>query len=170
MKLKYSNFHVTVNTNKDDEDLVYAMRETIDELAFDPYLWKWLKQYDGRAQVAFTPENAPLVDSIRLRAAIEHGGENNRGLHAHILIEIAHDTMVQIYSNGIKDVFRHFLGFEPNVRCRFIKGAGDDKDFILHYITKEVPRRKSNNPANNRLAQAMRADDQQNVENYLPQI
>ncbi len=137
--MKYSNFHITVNYNVDSEAHIGAMRTAVEEMVEAPYLWWWLRQYNGHSQQAFAVDNQNLVDRVRLRAAFEHGGKQNHGLHVHILVEIAHTTMVQIGKQGVIAVFEQFVpNMTPNVHSRFVKGEGEDKDFILHYITKEV--------------------------------
>ena len=154
-KLKWSNFHVTVNLNKSDMSLINSMREAVDAMSESPYLWQWLKQYNGSEQVDFTRETAPLVETVRLRAAFEREGKVNHGLHVHIVIEIGHRTMVQINKYGLCELFRRFTHENPNVHCRFVKGSGEDKDFILRYITKEVPTYKPQSQLNSRLKYAL---------------
>jgi len=145
------------------------MREAVDQMVEEPYLWWWLRQYDGTSQVAFDDDSMQLVESVRLRAAFEHGGKRNHGLHVHIVIEVAHRTMVQIDKRGLCDIFRKFVGMNPNCDVRFIKGVGEDKDFILHYITKEVPSYKPESALNARLKSAFASkNEQQDAENtYL---
>lgn len=143
------------------------MRRAVDEMVQAPYLWWWLKRYNGAEQVDFTYGDAELVETVRLRASFEHQGKVNHGLHVHILIEIGHRTMVQISKKGICDIFRHFVGLNPNVNCRFVKGSGEDKDFILRYITKEIPSYKPESQLNSRLKYAMKGPDLQDAENTL---
>lgn len=154
--VKYSNFHLTVNFNKRDVSLVPKIRAAVESLVDDEVWPEWLMRYDGSQRVAFTPEDEYLVVGIRLRAALESGGKQNQGHHVHVLIEVTHDTMVQLDKQALLNHFRAVVGASPNVHFRFVKGAGDDKDFILHYITKEVPTRRSRNPENVRLARALR--------------
>jgi hypothetical protein len=154
MKSKWSNFHVTVNLNKDTEDVLPPMRAAVEAMSQDPYLWWWVKRYDGTEQVDFTPEDSQLVEGVRLRAAFEHGGTRNHGLHVHIVVEIQHVTMVQLSKFGICEIFRRFTGENPNCHCRFVKGSGEDKDFILQYITKEVPSYAPKSVLNARLKSA----------------
>jgi len=156
-KMKYSNFHVTVNFNVDAEDHIREFREAIENMATSEVLWGWLRQYDGGEQLEFDEANKPLVDRVRLRAAFEHGGQQNHGLHAHIVIEIAHTTMVQINKSALVTHFANAVGLAPNIHCRFIKGNGEDKDFILFYLTKEIPNYR---PENARNAQLQRAFEQ----------
>lgn len=151
---KYSNFHVTVNFNKDDASLIYSMREAVDALVEEPYVWWWLKNYTQGAQRDFDPDTELDIECIRLRAAFEHEGKHNKGLHVHILIEVAHDTMVQVSKHGLCEVFRQFVGHNPNCHVRFLRGSGEDKDFILHYITKEVPSYNPQSQLNSRLKYA----------------
>ena len=151
---KWSNFHVTVNFNKDDESHMPQFRHAIDQMVESPYLWWWLKRWDGASEVNFTTEDASDVESVRIRAAFEHEGEKNKGLHAHLVIEVAHCTMVRISKYGICEIMRHFVRMNPNCFIRFLEGSGEDKDFILQYITKEVPTYRPQSQLNSRLKSA----------------
>ena len=168
-KLKWSNFHITVNYNIDGEEHIDAMRQACEAMPESPYLWWWLKQYDGATQQNFSGASKMEVDSVRLRAAFEHGGTQNRGLHVHIVVEVGHTTMVQVSKQGIVDLFREFFDAAPNVHCRFVKGSGEDKDFILRYITKEIPRYSPKNQSNSRLRSAfLRGEVIADAENNTP--
>lgn len=151
---KWSNFHATINFNKDDASLIYKMREAVDALVTPEYLWTWLKYYNGGQQQEFDGDNMGDVKNVRLRAAFEHEGKRNKGLHVHILIEVTHTTSVQIEKRGFCEVFRQIVGMNPNCNVRFVRGVGEDKDFILHYITKEVPEYKPESMLNARLKSA----------------
>jgi hypothetical protein len=153
-KLKWSNFHITVNFNIDDEEHIRAMREAVEEMAEPPTLWTWLRQFNGEEQVAFTGATTHLVERVRLRAAFEHGGKQNKGLHVHILVEVAHRTMVQVNKQGVEALFARIVKRTPNVHCRFLRGNSEDKDYILHYITKEVPAVRPKDQNNSRLRSA----------------
>jgi len=153
--MKYSNFHITVNFNVDDEAHIHAMRAAVEEMAAVPSLWRWLKQYTpNQTQVDFTQETQDDVHRVRLRAAFEHEGKHNKGLHVHILVEVTHTTMVQVSKDGVAGIFRDQVHMTPNVHCRFVAGNGEDKDFILHYITKEVPSYRPKDQNNDRLRYA----------------
>ncbi len=130
------------------------MRKAVESMAEAPAVWRWLRQYDGQAQLEFTPQTEDLVHHVRLRAAFEHEGKQNKGLHVHILIEVTHVTMVQVSKEGIAAIFRDAVGATPNVHCRFVRGNGEDKDFILHYILKEVPSYRPKDQNNSRLRSA----------------
>jgi len=158
--LKWSNFHVTVNFNKSDTGHMDTMKQAVEEMVDEPYLWWWLKHYDGNGQVNFNDETKTAVETVRMRAAFENEGKQNHGLHLHILIEIGHTTMVQVSKDGIVRVMRAFVKLEPNVHCRFVKGSGEDKDFILMYLSKEIPRTGAQDPSNRRLRAAFFQDDQ----------
>ena len=158
--MKWSNFHITVNFNIDDDRLVPGMRRAIEAMAEYPYVWWWLKYFnrDRREQEDFEGDKRFDISMIRRRVAFEHAGKRNKGLHAHILIEIEHDSMVQISKQGITELFSHFVKGNPHIHIRFMPGDGEDKDFILKYITKEIPSYSAQNPWNNRLKYAFRND------------
>lgn len=157
--LKWSNFHITVNFNRSDMEHMDKMREAVEEMADSPYLWWWLKQFTGNEQASFTPETFHLVETVRIRAAFEREGQQNHGLHLHILVEIGHTTLVQVSKEGIVRLMQLFVKLAPNVHCRFVKGQGEDKEFILHYLTKEVPREAPQGIDNRRLKAAFGHDD-----------
>lgn len=152
---KWSNFHVTVNTNKlNTPGLLNRFRLAVDAMVSEDWMFHWLKRYTNGAQEDFTDANRDEVRLVRIRAAFEEGGQQNRGLHVHMVIEVTHTSSVQIFGRGVGDVFRSVTGERVNTKCRFIAGNGEDKDFILRYITKEVPTYRPQNPQNAALAHA----------------
>lgn len=169
--VKYSNFHVTVNTNKPNSyPLVVKLRQAIENgFCRDDVLWTWLRQYDGSSRKEFSKRNRNLVERVRLRAAFEIEGKQNRCLHTHILIEVAHTTMVQIDARAVEAFFDKRLGISTNVHCRFVPGTGEGKDFILHYITKEVASYTPQEIGNRRLKAAFANGDDAQAENDYPQ-
>lgn len=137
------------------------MRRAVEALVEPDHLWKWLKHYSHGNRVDFDTDTAVDVESVRLRAAFEHEGKHNHGLHVHILIEVGHRTMVQVDKFGLCQIFRDFVGENPNCHVRFVPGAGEDKDFILHYITKEVPAYKPTSQLNSRLKYAFSGNNEE---------
>ncbi len=167
--VKYSNFHVTVNTNKPNSyPLIVKFKQAVENgLCRDDTILSWLKQYDGSSRVDFKKRNySALVERVRIRAAFEIEGKQNRCLHCHILVEVAHKTMVQIDARGVEAFFDKRLGITTNVHCRFIPGVGEGKDFILHYITKEVPSYTPQEIGNRRLKAAFANGDDVQAESY----
>lgn len=137
-KVKWSNFHVTVNPNRPGLELIAQMREAVEALPTPEFLWRWLRHMKNGRQVLFEGAAKDLVETVRIRAAFERNGKKNRGLHVHMVIEIGHRTMVQLFGPAFEEIFFEFLGVPVNARLRFVKGQGEDKDFILHYLSKEV--------------------------------
>lgn len=157
-KIKWSNFHVTVNLNASDRNNIDALREAIEAMPTEDCRHLWLRGFDGTAQYELSETDfEDHVDSIRLRAAIECEGPQNKGLHVHIVVEVGHDIMVQISKDGVVRVFRRFLPHcNPSVHCEFIRGEGDSKPFILKYLQKEVPPKSQRSTiSQRRLAAAM---------------
>ena len=172
-KSKWSNFHITVQTNTTSGSaaegvIVRRLRRAVEEMVNNDNLWEWLKWYNEGRQKDFTADEKFLVERIRLRCAIEGGGATNHGLHAHIVMEVMHKTMVQINKFGIQDVFQRILGFQPNVHVRFLKGDSGDKNYILKYITKEVPTERTENVFNNQLKDAFNKGDIVTAKNSFP--
>lgn len=169
--IKWSNFHVTVNFNTADESIMPHFRSAIEELVEGDNLWKWLKYYHNGQQEEFAGGNEHLVETVKLRAAFENKGAQNKGIHAHILIEVGHTAAVQINKAALVAFFRTRVGRNPNIFSRFIRGDGDSKAFILHYITKEVPAEwETDNRHNQAIARAFggSAYDQLEAENFAP--
>lgn len=155
-KRKYSNFHITVSPNVANIDL-RAFRDAIDSMCEPPKnVWMWLRHYEDGEQKLFRGGNKRLVEAVRVRAAFEEKGQQNRTVHAHILVEVTHETRVQISKDGVQTLFALFLPHRPMVHVRFLKGNSEDKDFILHYITKEVPTGPVQDVGNRRLRAAFR--------------
>lgn len=130
---KYSNFHITVNTNKPNSyPLIVKFRQAIENgFCRDETILQWLKQYNGTSRVDFSRSKfGKLVERVRVRAAFEIEGKQNRCLHCHILVEVAHTTMVQVDARGVEAFFDKRLGITTNVHCRFIPGTGEGKDFM----------------------------------------
>lgn len=165
--VKWSNFHVTVQFNKNDESIVPRIREAVDALPTPEYLWRWLKHYDPdeKRQQNFTDDDKYLVLGVRLRAAIEHGGKQNRGVHVHVVIEIEHDTLVQMEKAGLQNIFEEIVGLTCSINCRFIRGDGEDKDFVLKYLSKEVPSYDPKGYLNKRLKSAFSGRNEEIVIN-----
>ncbi len=167
--VKYSNFHVTVNSNKPNNyPLIVKFRQAVENgLCRDETILKWLKQYDGSGRVDFTKSKyAKLVERVRIRAAFEIEGKQNRCLHCHILVEVAHTTMVQIDARAVEAFFDKRLGISCNAHCRFIPGVGEGRDFLLHYITKEVPSYTPQEIGNRRLKAAFANGDDVQAESH----
>jgi hypothetical protein len=150
-KVKWSNFHITVNFNTRAPGIVGRIRNAVERMVDRDLVWTWLKQYKGGGQRDFEGAERMLVERVRIRAAIEGGGQQNNGIHAHIVVEVAHRTMVQVNKDGVCNLMRDLVGSNPNVHCRFIKGDGEDKDFILRYLMKEVPAYRPKDQFNQRL-------------------
>lgn len=165
--VKYSNFHITVNTNKTNSyPLIVKLRQAIENgFCRDEVMWTWLRQYHDGARSEFSKRNRGLVQRVRVRAAFEIEGKQNRCLHAHILVEVAHTTMVQIEAPAVQAFFDKRLGISCNVHCRFIPGVGEGKDFILEYLTKEVPSYTPQEIGNRRLKAAFANGDDAQAEN-----
>lgn len=147
-----------MNLNSSDRENIDALRQAVESLPSEDCRHLWLRGYDGTRQYELSETDfEDHVDSIRLRAAIEREGPHNKGLHVHIVVEVAHDIMVQISKDGIVQVFRHFLPHcNPSIHCEFIRGQGDTKPFILKYLQKEVPPKSLRNTISQRqLAAAM---------------
>lgn len=143
MSKKWSNFHITVNLNvppAQNANYVQGIIDSVHDLATPEWLWTWLKRYDNGGKRDFVGAEKMDVETVRMRVGIEQGGGQNGSIHAHILLEVGHRTAVQVDFQGIKDCFRDNTGREVNVDVKYLRGDGAMKQYILKYITKEVPR------------------------------
>ncbi len=157
-KTKWSNFHVTINLNETTSKssargTITGFANAIDSMINDD-VFGWLVRYDN-GQRPFREEEKHLVDRVRARVGLERDDEGtNRSLHAHVLMEVEHRTMVQIDKWNIQHFINDRLGVRSNVHVRFLQGNSSDKDFILKYITKSM-RDGAGSGQNRRLAKAM---------------
>lgn len=161
-KTHYSNWHIVVNTNGGNEAIqVGRLRSAVQEMALPDELWKWLVYFDygSKTKRPFTADEKLLVERVRVRAAFEREGAGRRGLHLHMLLEVTHRTMVQIEAVPFRQLFSRYTGRNPNVKIRFLRGDSSNKDFILHYITKEVPGPGRGDADLQRMTAAMRSGD-----------
>lgn len=160
----WSNWHITVNTNRHertDEDRLETARtlaDAIDDAIRMPeLLWTWLLHFTGGRRVAFTDEETAWISRIRARVALEEGPRaNNRSVHCHILLEVEHVTRVQVDQWQLARVLEQITGWTGiNVKSRFVKGEGSDREYLLRYIQKDgVPTRRARDPENRRIQQA----------------
>lgn len=149
--MKWSNFHVTMGFHASDDNASWIDKGTLTRMATRAIqevfsrqgALEWLKYYGDRRQQPMTPEMFDNdVDAMRTRAAFESEGTRNRSLHAHILVEVAHFSSVQIGAVDLKHAMETAMGHGIKIsqKCRFVPGTGEDKAFVLDYLFKEVPR------------------------------
>lgn len=147
----WSNWSITINTNRHErteaarEASARALADAVDDACTQPqYLWRWLKHFVGGEQIPFTAANSHWVQRIRARVALEVGpNARNRSVHCHILLEVQHVTRLQIDHFELKRIIEEITGWRgTNIQSRFVKGDGEDKEYLLRYLQKDgVPRR-----------------------------
>lgn len=172
-KPHWSNWHITVNANQhetSDEQRLETARVLADAvedaIKMPELLWRWLKHFRNGRKHTFTAEQAQYVTRIRARVALEEGpNARNRSIHCHILLEVEHTTRVQLDQHELLDVLEQLTGWRGlNIKARFVKGEGSDKEYLLRYLQKDgVPRRRAADPDNARI-QASR--DVLDIEEY----
>lgn len=143
-KVHYSNWHITINANQPNKSARVVARElteAINALLRDN-VYDWLRYFDAdtNTQRPLDGNERAEVMRVRAQAALERGGDNNRSVHAHILLEVQHTTMLHVDYRVIRDIISAYTGNSVNVSTRFAPGDGEDKNFLLHYISKEVAR------------------------------
>jgi len=142
-KLKWSNFHITINLNKGNDrsdTLFYDLCDFCEDLVQTEWVFCWLKLYKDGRQQTFEGLDRYDVETVRARVSMESKGKRNKSLHAHLLLEVGHRTMVQVDYHAMTQLAKEVFGEGVNIQGRFIRGEGDEKAFILHYITKEQPK------------------------------
>lgn len=148
LRRHWSNWHITANLNQRgigqaaQLESVRRLRDFChDSLMRPPMLWQWLKHYTGGGREDFTPEEQQYVERIRARVSIERGDGANGSIHAHILLEVQHRTRVHIDPAALSALIKAEFGEQANIRSRFVRGDGDDRDFLLKYISKDTEER-----------------------------
>ena len=139
-KLKYSNFFVTVNLNEAgiSKTRVKDLADFCEMIMYSPHWQRWIQRATGKGSklVRFTPAEYRDIKNIRARVGLEANGDTNKSLHAHIVVEITHDTMVRLNTEGLRQLCNEYLGSGANVHSRFIKGDGQGLEHILRYASK----------------------------------
>lgn len=161
-KTYWSNWHITVNANQREKSradrLVTAriLSDAVEEAVQNPrHLWYWLRYYKrGQGQIDFPPAEQAKVERVRARVSLEGAaGKGARSVHVHILIEVQHRTRVQIDEARFREVLVRETGFDNlNTKSRFVRGNGEDKEYLLRYLQKEgKPERVARDPDNRAL-------------------
>lgn len=155
---RWSNFHITINTNQNIGQLggwqaaraglagiTTAVEDTIDN-------WQaWLMEFVDGQQVPIA--NAAVIHNIRARVALERGGNNNQ-LHAHIVLEVEHDTRVQIDREQLINAWRQAYAQPGSVYIRLLTEQ-EDLGFLLDYILKQGLPPNAISDANQRLLRVL---------------
>lgn len=162
MRPHWSNWHITLNTNQRErtdeqrETNARILSDAVDDACSKPeHLWRWLKHYVGGNRIDFTPENAGWVHRVRARVSLEVGpNAKNTSVHCHILLEVEHVTRVHIDHFEFKRIIEELTGWRgTNIKSRFVKGQGEDKEYLLRYIQKDGVPRRTAATADNRAIQ-----------------
>jgi hypothetical protein len=171
----WSNWHITVNTNQhertDAERAANArvLADAVDDATtMQNLLFNWLMYYSpARAKERLTEEQQGAVVRIRNRVSLEEGpNAANRSVHCHWLIEVMHYTRIQVDMHALRDVLVDLTGFNGlNIRIRFVKGDGEDREYLLRYLQKDgVPARAARDEDNRRLGDSeLVAEDEVNL-------
>lgn len=160
-RMHWSNWHITINTNRHETDdgqrreTARILADAIDDAVHEERIfYAWVKHYVAGDRIDFTPNTAGAISTVRLRVGLEQGPQAaNRSIHAHILIEIGHTTRLQIVDSQLLNALENLTGwYGMNIKSRFVKGDGEDKEYLLRYIQKDgVPRQPASDPDNARI-------------------
>ena len=160
-KEHWSNWHVTINFNTKGNHFSVNEYEEGLNVVLGEFHWKWLQIFINGTRRDFKRQERDLVNTIRARIGFERG-PNNGFLHAHVLLEVGHYTMLQIDGKAIQRLVDTQLGVKSNVQFRWLKGDSSNKDYILRYITKtirEKPEPSEHQGANQRLVKSLQSYD-----------
>ena len=165
----WSNWHITINTNQHERTA--AQRQTNGRILADAVrdaceipavLWSWLRHFSNGNKIQFTPHMMGAVTRIRSRVSLEIGPDAaNTSVHCHWLLEVEHRTRLQIDAVQLREQIEELTGFRgTHINIRFVKGAGDDKEYLLRYLQKDgVPRGVAQNADNRALQQSLLIDE-----------
>jgi len=152
---KYSNFFITINTNKRPASNTLFRDKLIQQLnALSQYLTgteegvraiiKYVIKGKTRSGIAFPedtsksfPANIIDVDS---KYQVEVGKHARGGrVHVHILMRVVHRDLIQIRREAIVALTKHFVpvtatGGNPHVHIKVIPGVDD----VVKYLTKDT--------------------------------
>ena len=134
-KPKYSNFHLTINTNQQYKENDPHL--TDDTTVFDDSIRSILDHIDEYVKV---PEGNHWTDEkikdVDIDYVIEHGAKKGQ-LHCHILLKFKHHSKVQLDYAKIKEKLIRDLGVS-NVYMynRLIRNSGNQN--VLDYLHKYV--------------------------------
>jgi len=139
-KLKYSNFMVTINTNKcmhTQEDYAqYApmLRVLVRRMVTDEGMARVIKFIGAPAAThSWSPE---WIHRSRADFTIEVGGQK-RCLHTHLILRIEHVSRIQVNRAGVKSFFAQHPDFHanPHIDIKLLKGHEN----VLDYLNKPDP-------------------------------
>jgi hypothetical protein len=146
-KRKWSNFHITVMWNLNIMEtgeqgaFVRSLVPVMEHIFHKNNAHNWLHYFNKGERRPFSEDEVDrLVETVRGRIAVENQGEHNRSVHIHVLLEIGHTTSLQINYAAMKKQVEGFTYRKCRLTGRFVPGEGEDKSFILQYITKEIPK------------------------------
>ena len=170
----WSNWHITVNANRHEKthkarmETAQLLSDAVATAIREPqHLWYWLRYFHNKEQKDFPEKMKQRVERIRARCALEMGGKaNNRSVHVHIMLEVQHRTRVQIDPMRFQEVLEKITGLSGfNTLSRFVRGNGEDKEYLLRYLQKDgVPARKARDPDNARIQASREVGE---VEEYV---
>lgn len=159
-KEHWSNWHITINFNKPGgRDEIREFKECLDSILGDLH-WQWLMRFDNGNRRPFTPLEHDLVNTIKATIGFERGPANGF-LHAHVILEVGHWTMLQLDGKEIQRMVDVNCGVSSNVQFRFLPGDSNSVAYIHKYITKtirEKPDPDQHHGPNKRLVRVMQGD------------
>ena len=160
----WSNWHITVNTNRHERtdaertETARVLADAFEDCVTESRIfYSWVKHFRDGGQDRFTRDTAGAISRVRARVALEQGPQaRNRSIHAHIILEIEHRTRLQINNRELLLRLEQLTGwYGMNISSRFVKGDGEDKEYLLRYLQKDgMPRRAAADPDNARLQQS----------------
>jgi hypothetical protein len=130
-KMSYSNFFITLNTNKDEQSASSTYKQNFDtavKYVFDKHhIKKYLIDVNHPGSLSYK-----YVKSITAEYALEVGSSLHR-LHCHALVSVSHKTRMKLNLDKVRQLFKAVLGDTIHLD---VKVSGGGVKSIQDYITK----------------------------------
>jgi hypothetical protein len=134
----YSKFLVTLNSNVRPVDeahenaLRYVMRQLIDENFEGKNILKNIKVLDDKDK---EKKKENLIKYVNVTFSMEVGKTRRGGrLHAHIIVDMKHQTKVHIKANRLRDELETYFGQRGHVDIKYFPSS----EILINYISKDI--------------------------------
>jgi hypothetical protein len=136
-KLKHSNFHITINTNKrhnaESHELIeesQKLKEVADEI-LSPKVFPQFVIFKQTGD-SWTPL---VINNVRTKGAIERGDKFDQ-VHCHLLVCIDHYSMISINTGAMAAFAKERLGFPVYLHIRAKGQVRSPEEIWEDYLNK----------------------------------
>lgn len=138
-KLRHSNFHLTINTNKRYNPESHQLQEECAKL--QAAVSALVEPEVLRDMILIKEEGAvfdSIVKEVRTKGGVERGPEKNQ-VHCHLMVCIAHYTRVQLDIPAIRSFICEQTGLgNVYVHVRVHRSSEDAETILRGYLSKNV--------------------------------